>query len=42
MDQDLDNWWAFADTGMNVRVPYIEGNFVSSWEIRLLQKDAVP
>jgi hypothetical protein len=41
MVQDLDNWWALVNTGMNFRVPYIEGNFVSSWETRLLQKDAV-
>jgi len=38
MDQDLDNWWTLVNTGMNIRVPYIEGNFVSSWEIRLLQR----
>jgi len=41
MVQDLDNWWALVNTGMNIRVPYTEGNFVSSWETRLLQKDAV-
>jgi len=42
MDQDLDKWWTLVNTGMNIRVPYIEGNFVSRWETWLLRKGAVP